>query len=166
MTRRLRGRVPWVKLLAVFVVLGFIFMGLWIGDQFAKQKVTMGRMQDASNAFQVYALKHGRYPGSMSGLAAKPAGADELWPLKDPAPLASFSQAIAVANERIETVDGWGRPIIAGVTADGLHYILASGGLDGRLERSYDDNWPKWQAWNDVILVDGAFVSAPSGVTR
>ncbi len=62
--------------------------------------------------------------------------------------------------------DGWGNPLLCSVSSDGQHYIIVSLGSDGQRDTSCSFVWPETESWHDIVLIDGSYVSAPSGWTH
>lgn len=112
-----------------------------------KQKWTVGRMTGLAISLEWYKHDHGTYPL---------AGAD-LFEVLSMAP-----------KHRKELVDRWGNDLQ--YVSDGLHYEIRSFGSDGVQGECRGEALPSGFVSTrdpacDIILRDGAWIAAPSGIS-
>jgi hypothetical protein len=171
------------------------FLGIYIHTtaETMRQKRTMGAMLSIAAHLTAYADIHGRYPSHPLVIipnftpvtdASRTLSFDKiLASLARPTPLSGWPlerrhrlQHVQATLESLRsdlprgwlspsTLDGWGRPLLLGVTADGLHYVLASVGANGTLESNWpaDQPFPSDEYWRDIVLAEGVFLATPEG---
>ena len=154
----------------------------------------MARLRAAAVALNVYGKIRGRSPPADAGFLIPPFGsvsdassgclsrsllARALsrpqhvsgWPLRDGMYLSRLQKLLEHTDSRyshlrLDLTDGWGNPLFVGIAEDGLSYVVASGGANGRLESPVSDApYPPSEAWRDIVLADSVFVSGPANTT-
>ncbi len=144
-----------------------------------RQNMTFRRLKDAAVALEYLARDRNFYlkdcPLTVRGRFATNSQfrrrdrwvPPDAWPLALNKRLSVASRQLAAARGlSIETEDGWGHPILLGLTEDGQRYTLLSTGADGLVDPSSFDYWNRTEFWRDIVLADGEWRSAPRNFTR
>ncbi len=184
----------WLPLIVGATVLATLVVGYRTvrrNRAFARQKLTMARILDASLCMEAYFVRHGSYPTvdptlviprfravsePSTGHLSRALLAQSLtypasgWPLKQTMQLARLRSPLEACMKRstpfhLETDDDWGNPLLVGIAADGRSFVIASPGSNGQLEAGVrEEPYAVAESWRDIVLADTVFVSSPAGI--